>query len=897
MENTSENKKNKSAETTTKHICLGILAHVDAGKTTLSEALLYSSGSLRKIGRVDHGDAFLDTDSLERKRGITIFSKQARFVLGKKEVTLLDTPGHVDFSSEMERTLQVMDYAILVINGADGVQSHTLTLWKLLGHYGIPVFLFVNKMDQPATDKNKRMDELKKRLDDRCVDFGAEKENEALFCEELAMCSEELMEEYLQTEAISAGHIAEAVRSRKVFPCYFGSALKMEGIEEFLAGMDRFSVCREYGSAFGARVYKISRDSQGRRLTHMKITGGSLRVKDLLTGGNGEWEDKVDQIRLYSGSQFKTADQAGPGTICAVTGLEKTFAGEGLGKESKILTPVLEPVLNYQVLLPEDCDAHSMLTKLRQLEEEEPQLRIVWNERLGEIHALLMGEVAAEILKSRISERFGIEVEFGSGSIVYKETIEEPVEGVGHFEPLRHYAEVHLLLQPGERGSGLVLSADCSEDLLDRNWQRLILTHLEEKTHIGVLTGSEVTDMKITLIAGKGHLKHTEGGDFRQATYRALRQGLKKAKSILLEPLYDFRLEVPQEMVGRAMADIQRMDGSFLPPQTEGDTAVLTGTAPAASMAQYQNEVVMYTKGRGSLSCAFKGYGPCHNQQEVIEARGYDSEKDTENPTGSVFCTHGAGFNVSWDQVEEHMHVDSGWRPQKKEPQVSPEPHFSSHRSSGHGDDKELEEIFTRTYGESKRQNARFQRPLDPAEKMPDFLKRQQEYNQEEPREKYLLVDGYNMIFAWDELKELAKVNLDSAREQLIEILSNYQGYKGDTLIVVFDAYKVEGGKGSVEKHGDLYVIYTKEAETADQYIERAVNKIGRTHDVTVATSDNMVQMIIWGEGAMRISARGLKEDIEAVNQAIRSNYLDRSGERHRPLEKLEDKIKKKNEV
>ena len=855
-------------------LVIGILAHVDAGKTTLSEAILYGSGSLRKLGRVDHGDAFLDTDRLEKKRGITIYSKQARFSLGEKKVTLLDTPGHVDFSGEMERTLQVLDYAILVINGADGVQSHTMTLWKLLERYGVPVFLFINKMDQPGTDSKRRMNELKQRLDERCADFTENKE--ALFSEELAMCCEPLMEEYLQTEAISTGSIAEAIRNRQVFPCYFGSALKMEGIETFLTGLEIYCQSRIYPSEFGARVYKITRDPAGRRLTHMKITGGTLQVKDQLKGENG-WTDKAEQIRLYSGSQFKTESQAGAGTICAVAGLENTYAGEGLGAEGSSFAPVLEPVLTYRILLPQGCDAHTMLANLRLLEEEDPLLRIVWDERLGEIHAQLMGEVAMEVLQKQILDRFDTNVDFGPGSIVYKETITEPVEGVGHFEPLRHYAEVHLLLEPGKRGSGLVFAADCSEDQLDRNWQRLILTHLEERPHLGVLTGSEITDMKITLIAGKAHLKHTEGGDFRQATYRAVRQGLKKAKSILLEPLYEFRLEIPQEMVGRAMADIQRMDGSFSPPETQGDTAVLTGTAPAASMAQYQNEVVTYTKGRGRLACAFKGYGPCHNEREVIEARGYDSEQDTEHPTGSVFCAHGAGFTVSWNQVESYMHIDSGWRPHVAQASKRPAP--PSRVGKGAVSDQELEEIFTRTYGESKREKSRFQRPLDPTEtSLAAVKKRRLEAEPDEEKERFLLVDGYNIIFAWDELKELAQVNLDSARDRLIEILCNYQGYQGGTLIVVFDAYKVEGGKGSVEKHGGIYVIYTKEAETADQYIERAVNRIGRTHDVTVATSDNMVQMIIWGEGAMRISARGLKEEIEAVNQRIRNAYLSQNG-------------------
>lgn len=696
-------------------LTIGILAHVDAGKTTLSEAVLYGSGSLRKLGRVDHGDAFLDTDLLEKARGITIFSKQARFILGGKEITLLDTPGHVDFSAEMERALQVLDYAVLVVSGADGVQSHTLTLWKLFIHYGIPVFLFINKMDQPGTDRQKRMEELKKKLDDRCVDFSAG-ESDA-FCEELAMCSEDLMEDYLQTGAVGKEKVAGAIAARKVFPCYFGSALKMEGVEEFLEGLSDFSTSVDYPREFGARVYKISRDPQGRRLTHMKITGGVLQVKDLLTASDGSWEEKADQIRIYSGDRFETKSQVGPGTICAVTGLDKTYAGEGLGVENSLAGPVLEPVLTYRVFLPEGCDAHTMLMQLRQLEEEDPQLKIIWNENLGEIHVQLMGQVEMEILKSRIAERFGTEVEFGSGSIVYKETILDPVEGIGHFEPLRHYAEVHLLLEPAERGAGLIFSADCSEDELDRNWQRLVMTHLEERPHPGVLTGAPITDMKITLIAGKAHLKHTEGGDFRQATYRAVRQGLKKSRSILLEPVYDFRLLVPQEMVGRAMADIQRMEGIVGPPVIEEDMAVLTGTAPAATLGQYQSEVLSYTKGRGSLSCILKGYAPCHNQEEVIAEQAYDSEADEENPTGSVFCSHGSGFNVPWDQVEKYMHVDSGWRPPKKEkPDSGTLPRSYGRQSGGQADDKELEAIFTRTYGEPKRERQRFQRIMDKPE-------------------------------------------------------------------------------------------------------------------------------------------------------------------------------------
>lgn len=885
-------------DTTSKHICIGILAHVDAGKTTLAESILYLCGNIRKLGRVDHKDAFLDTNELERARGITIFSKQALLNLGKKEVTLLDTPGHVDFSAEMERTLQVLDYAILVINGADGVQSHTLTLWKLLQFYRIPVFLFINKMDQEGTDRHQLLEDLKRRLDDCCIDFeGADREQ---MLDELAMCDEGMMEEYLESGEIGADAIAQAVRKRKVYPCFFGSALKVEGVRELLDGLDTYTVFPQYPDQFGARVYKITRDAQGNRLTHMKITGGSLKVKEFLTnrqeGEEGYWKEKADQIRIYSGSQFTAVSEAGAGAVCAVTGLTKTYSGEGLGLEAKSQPPVLEPVLTYRILPPWDCDVHGLLRKLRQLEEEEPHLHITWNETLGEIHAQVMGEIEIEILKSMIAGRFGVEVEFGAGNLVYKETILEPVEGVGHFEPLRHYAEVHLLLEPGDPGSGLQFETCCSEDMLAGNWQRLILTHLEEKKHVGVLTGSEITDMKITLIAGRAHQKHTEGGDFRQATYRAVRHGLKKAKSVLLEPVYEFCLEVPVETVGRAMADIRRMNGTFHPPVLEEDMQVITGSAPVACMRDYQTEVASYTKGRGRLSCTVKGYEPCHNAQEVIEAMHYDSEADTENPTGSVFCSHGAGFVVGWQEVEEYMHVESGFKTGFQEAERESRRMLPPSASSSVSDfitQDEIDEILTRTYGTPKRERNPFNRNSSSA------VRTDSEYRYTRPsgsaakekRDKYLLVDGYNIIYAWEELKELAQVNLDGARHRLMDILCNYQGYQKDTLILVFDAYKVEGGQGSVEKYHNIYVIYTKEAETADQYIEKAVHEIGHKYDVTVATSDYLEQMIIWGSGARRISALGLKKEIEAVREQIKESYMEKQqqGGKNYPFQNLSE--------
>lgn len=869
----------------TNKLTIGILAHVDAGKTTLAESILYLTGSIRKLGRVDHQDAFLDTYELERERGITIFSKQAELRLGEREVTLLDTPGHVDFSAEMERTLQVLDYAILVISGADGVQGHVQTLWRLLKQYEIPVFLFINKMDQPDTNENALMEELTKRLDGKCINFSAGLETEEAK-ENLAVCDEAVLEHYLESGEIQKEEIVKLIAERKVFPCYFGSALKIQGVEEFLKGIETFTRECAYPEEFGARVFKIARDAQGNRLTYLKITGGSLKVKMLLSNekeaGEGKeelWEEKAEQIRIYSGNSFEAVKEAKAGIVCAVTGLSHTYCGQGLGIEAHTFLPVLEPVLTYKIELPEDCNVHSMLIKLKELEEEEPQLHIVWDERLQEIHAQVMGEVQIEILKRMIWERYQTEVEFGSGKIVYKETIEDCVEGVGHFEPLRHYAEVHLKLEPAERGTGLHFFADCSEDLLDRNWQRLVLTHLEERMHKGVLTGSEITDMKVTLVSGRAHLKHTEGGDFRQATYRALRQGLKKAKSVLLEPVYEFRLELPADKVGRAMADIQKMYGEFQLSDSEGEYSVVTGFAPVSLMRDYQKEVMAYTSGHGRLFCTLKGYMPCHNADEVIEEMNYDSESDLENPTGSVFCAHGAGFIVPWYEVEDYMHLELQTPMQKQVEEEIPMPkrtpqEAEAYLKEGVQNEEELRAIFERTYGAVKRERQGWERVSkrnpnrNPSVRSSETENTRKE-KKREPIKEYLLVDGYNIIFAWEDLNELSKINIESARNKLMDRLSNYQGYKKMTLILVFDAYKVKGNPGSVMKYHNIYVVYTKEAETADQYIEKTVHEIGRKYQVTVATSDALEQVIILGQGGNRLSAANLLEEVEAVEAEI----------------------------
>ncbi len=1016
------------------HLTLGILAHVDAGKTTLSEAILYQTGTIRRLGRVDTRDAFLDTYALERARGITIFSKQAVFDLGGIHVTLLDTPGHVDFSPEMERTLQVLDCAILVVSGADGVQGHTETLWHLLKRYQVPTFIFVNKMDQPGTDWQVVLADMRKRLDGNCVPFNglalphagnsvrdgqkkpgdeaapvladiASRADEAV--EALAMCDEDVLERYLESETVSPEDIRRLTAARKVFPCYFGSALKLWGVEELLRGLEEFgretawenrAVAAERAghidrNNFGARVFKISRDDSGNRLTHMKITGGVLKVKDVLPaaisaavgstapGHSSETEmsfgsaadggtaapghpsaaalssasaageavepEKINQIRIYSGAKYELVNEAGPGVVCAVTGPVSTYAGQALGIEAKYgqETPVLEPVLTYQVILPPGSDVHSMLTKLRQLEEEEPMLRIAWNEALGEIQAQVMGQVQIEILKSLIKDRFGADVEFGNGHIVYKETITAPVEGVGHYEPLRHYAEVHLLMEPAPRGSGLSFGTACSTDVLDLNWQRLILTHLEEKEHAGVLTGARITDMKITLLVGRAHLKHTEGGDFRQATYRAVRHGLMQALTAgdyqLLEPYYRFRLEVPAESAGRALSDLERMNARFAGPEMEGSMAVITGEGPVSTMGNYQMEVASYSKGRGRLNCSLKGYEPCHNTEAAVLAAAYDPELDTENPCGSVFCAHGAGFVVDWRDVKKYMHLESplelaarrdraaradrigadgtaggigagagmsgaeapqtdtpgaeGPRadtPGSEAPQADV-PHRpdsgteasdrtaaigqsggsekrSSRPSASWGaEDRELEAIFTRTYGEQKRRL-----PSETGPRHVSFDKKNSEKAETAAEEEYLLVDGYNIIYAWPDLHELAEASIDGARQRLMDILCNYQGYTGCILILVFDAYKVEGGLGQAIRYHNINVVYTKEAETADQYIEKLAHRMGRNRQVTVATSDGLEQLIIRGQGCRLMSALDLKEAVDYVNEQIRTEHL-----------------------
>ncbi len=896
-------------------LVIGILAHVDAGKTTLAESMLYLTGSIRKLGRVDHRDTFLDTYEQERARGITIFSKQAVFAYKNMEVTLLDTPGHVDFSAEMERTLQVLDYAILVISGSDGVQGHTETLWGLLARYNIPTFLFINKMDMRGTDRSTLLRELKNRLNESCIDFNQEQRNHD-FLESLAICDEALLEQYLDSGVIDQEAIKALIVERKVFPCFFGSALKVMGVEELLEGINQYTSQPQYPEQFGAKVYKIGRDEQGNRLTYMKITGGSLRVKRQLTNrreqectdpeGTGDfkslvnrgrhnsrqetefWEEKADQIRIYSGVRYDAVEEAVAGTVCAVAGLTKTYAGEGLGIEAVSDMPVLEPVLTYQILLPQGCDAHVMLSKLRLLEEEDPQLHILWSEQWKEIHVQLMGEVQIEVLKSLILERFHVNVEFGAGTIVYKETILEPVEGIGHFEPLRHYAEVHLLLEPLEPGSGLEFTSSCSEDELDRSWQQAVLTHLEEKEHVGVLTGSPITDMRITLIAGRAHLKHTEGGDFRQATYRAVRQGLKSAGSILLEPYYQFRLELPLYALGRAMTDLGWMSGSFQPPESDGEIAVLSGRAPVATLRGYHRELADYTSGRGRLNCWMIGYLPCHNQEDVIRVIGYDSERDMENPTDSVFCSHGAGFVVPWDKVRDYMHVDSGFRrPEVKEPEkeqgepkkepVTAKP--GSPRVDSLQADKELEEIFVRTFGPIRQKTGYRGSSLGYEKKTSAERTEFKAVKASEPKDQgkeYLLVDGYNIIYSWEELSELGKENMDAARLKLMDLLCNYQGFKQCILILVFDAYKVKGGAGAHENYHNIHVVYTKEAETADEYIEKVTQDIAKKHRVTVATSDALEQMIILGQGAIRLSAGDLKEEIYRIKAQIRQDYLER---------------------
>lgn len=868
-----------------KKLVIGILAHVDAGKTTLSEGMLYLSGTVRKLGRVDHKDAFLDTYSLERDRGITIFSKQAVFSLGNRRINLLDTPGHVDFSAEMERTLQVLDYAVLVISGADGVQGHTETLWKLLKLYEIPTFIFINKMDQPGTDRESLLTELKERLDEGCIVFGKGKNVESL--EEIAMTDEAVLDYFMEHETVRNEDICRLIRERKIFPCYFGSALKLDGVQELLAGFEEYMKPFDGKKEFGARVFKISRDDKGERLTFLKVTGGKLVVKMPINK-----EEKINQIRIYSGAKYEAVNEVEAGGVCAVTGLSSSYIGQGLGVEKGTAAPFLEPVLTYQMILPEGADTTKVLRELKQLEEEEPLLNIVWNPALEEIHVQLMGEVQTEILKTMIAERFHLDVEFGTGKIVYKETIKSPVVGVGHYEPLRHYAEVHLKMEPLEAGSGLIFDTDCSEDVLDRNWQRLILTHLQEREHPGVLTGAPITDMKITIVAGRAHLKHTEGGDFRQATYRAVRQGLKSAESVLLEPWYSFVLEVPSEQVGRAMSDIGQMNGSFEGPEAEDKQGMvrLTGTAPASEMRDYQREVWAYTKGRGRITLTLKGYEPCHNAEEVIEEIGYDSERDVDNPTGSVFCAHGAGFLVKWDEVPEYMHIKEDFLAEKPgieqdevmAVQMGNHCNYSGGYSFSYDDDPELLTIMEREFGSKQKERDRYSSYRKQTVSTP--VLHTTVIKENEPKKEYLLVDGYNIIFAWEELNELAKASIDAARNKLMDILSNYQGFIGCTLILVFDAYKVKGNQGEVQKYHNIYVVYTKEAETADQYIEKTTHEIGRKYKVTVATSDALEQVIVMGQGAYRISARDFYEEVERTEKQIREINERERGEKRNYL-------------
>lgn len=847
-----------------KRLVFGMTAHVDSGKTTLSEAMLYTAGELRRLGRVDHGDAFLDTDPIERSRGITIFSKQAVMRYGGNDYTLLDTPGHVDFSAETERALRVLDYAVLVISGTDGVQSHTETLWRLLKRYEIPTFIFVNKMDISFLGRDSLIAELKRKLSQGCVDFSDDRPDG--LSDELAECSEDMMNAFLESSEITDQLISAAISRRELFPVVFGSALKLKGVESLLKTIDRFSAQPEQSADFGAVVYKITTDDQGARLTHMKINSGSLKVKSLLDCGGKQ--EKVNQIRIYSGAKFSTADEAPPGTLCAVTGLTASRAGEGIGVERDREAPLLEPVLTYRMILPPKTDIPTTLAKLHGLCDEDPMLRIVWNEQLKEIHVQLMGEIQLEVLKSLIHDRFGLEVQFDEGSIAYKETIEAPVEGVGHYEPLRHYAEVHLLLEPAERGTGLHFAADCRKDDLDINWQRLILTHLEEKAHIGVLTGSPITDMRITVVAGKAHIKHTEGGDFRQATYRAVRQGLRSAKSVLLEPWYEFRLTVPQECTGRAMTDLQRMNGEVDPPESTGEDTVFTGSAPVSELRGYQAEVISYTRGKGRLSCIPKGYFPCHNADEVIARIGYDVDSDVDNSADSVFCSHGAGVLVPWNEAPSRMHVDSGLRfgendRDEEEPVVTPQ--LVSTYKQRVAADKELMEIFERTYGKIKRNERSAMRtekhvPQPKTPKLPPIPKGPE----------YLLVDGYNIIFGWEELNKLAKENLELARARLINIMCNYQGFRRCNLILVFDAYRVKGKHREIENEMGITVVYTKEAETADMYIEKTAHELGRSYRVRVATSDNVEQIIILGNGAVRVSATEFLAEVTEVENAIR---------------------------
>lgn len=893
-----------------KNIVAGILAHVDSGKTTLSEAMLYQAGQIRKLGRVDHQDTYLDTDSQEKDRGITIFSKQAELAYADMHIALLDTPGHVDFGTEMERTLQVLDYVVLVINGMDGVQSHTETLWKLLERYGIPVFIFVNKMDMTGYDRDYLMDNIRHRLSDGCVDFLCEDSGE-----QIAMCDEAMLEHFLETGANDEQDVVNAIAGRKLFPCYFGSALKNEGVSELLDGMNRYVVEPVRGEEFGARVFKIGRDDKGERLTYMKVTGGVLKLKDVLTLRNSQGEEsheKVNQIRVYSGAKYDMVTQVPAGCVCAVPGLVNTYGRQGIGACPDGELPSLEPVLSYKVMYPTDVDAVTMVSKLRLLEEEDPQLQVQWNETAGEIYIKVMGQVQLEVVAQMVRDRFGIAITYGQGRISYKETIAAPVMGVGHFEPLRHYAEVHLLLEPMENGSGMCFDSICSEDVLDKNWQRLILTHLQEREFRGVLTGSPITDMKISITAGRAHQKHTEGGDFRQATYRAVRQGLMMAESILLEPVYAFKIEVPQEYAGRVLADIVKMSGTMDGQEISGETTVITGHAPVYTMREYYSELTAFSGGTGRLQVDIDGYQPCHNTEEVLAERHYDPELDRFNPSSSVFCAHGAGYLVDWYDVYENMHVkeDPGFeisgqlgytedgyamdipvnRPRKSVSEMSIT-------------DEELSEIFARTFGGDYKDkdvalNGRFRRTTSEYKVNGQYNKSQSRdrqpgngplvgsrpadrgiatpgaFKRRKSGEDYVIVDGYNVIFAWDTLRELSEHNIDSARGKLMDILSNYQGYMNCKLIVVFDGYKVKDNKGERFPYDDIEVVYTKEGETADAHIEKLTHELARKHKVTVVTSDGLEQIVTMGQGAIRMSSRDFKAEVERVNEHLRENYL-----------------------
>lgn len=824
-----------------KNVVIGILAHVDAGKTTLAEALLYHTGALRKLGRVDHGDTAMDTNEIERSRGITVFAGEAHFTLGDFAVTLLDTPGHVDFSAETERTLQVLDYAILVISGTDGVQAHTRTLWRLLDLYHVPTLIFVTKMDFVRHEKETLLSNLRQELSDNCVDFTAEERFESL-----AMCREDLLETYLETGKVTDSAAAGLIAARQVFPVWFGSGLKLDGVEDFCTDLEKYLQANSYGTDFGAKVFKISHDDKGNRLTHLKVTGGTLRVRDAVG------EEKIAQIRLYQGAKFTTADEVTAGGVCTVTGLTQTENGQGLGTEKTSVAPRLEPVMNYRIVLPQGTDAQTMLPKLRLLEEEDPQLHLSFDSRLQEIHVSLMGQVQAEILKSMIAQRFGVEVEIDSGRVVYKETITGTVEGVGHYEPLKHYAEVHLILEPLPLGSGIVLNGQCSEDVLDRNWQRLILTHLTEKPHLGVLTGSPITDVKITLAAGRAHLKHTEGGDFRQATYRAVRQGLMQAKSKLLEPWYAFRLELPAEQLGRAINDIRAKHGTFDSPEDAGDMVRLCGRAPVAAMNDYAVEVAAYTGGRGRLALEMAGYDECQNAEEVIAAFAYDPESDLDNTPDSVFCAHGAGFNVKWSEVPQYMHLESCLKKERPYvPQVN--------RRNLHLDEKELEAIMTREFGPIKR----------PVYSTPSATFAGDADVEVVVKKRWFIVDGYNVIFAWDDLHKLADVDLSAARDQLLHLLSNFANFTKTEVVLVFDGYKVTGNAGEkFDRHG-IHVVYTKEHETGDMYIESLVQEIGKNEQVRVVTSDALIQLSAMRKGVLRMSAREFEEELSMVNEEI----------------------------